>query len=196
MQRFMVLLASCVMLLVVAGCGGEFRIFPENRSQTEIYRDEVERNLMPLEGPFETLDVYDYVLMGYQGQIVVCYTFTQAPAGVPEQGVGVATIEQRGVTQYTVVNNDSIKTAQLPPFVMYDSYHHIDGFVVYGRVFAAEVAAVNVTFDTGKTVRAVPQQGGFVVREAANEIRTLEVLGADDRVLQQYNQASVVTQTP
>lgn len=153
---------------------------------------------MPLEGPFETLDVYDYLVTGFQGQIVVCYTFTQrpTPAAPVEQGVGVATLEQRGVTQYTVVNHHTIKTQHSPPFVMYGRFQHINGLVVYGRIFNAEVAAVRVTLNTGKPVRAVPKQGGFVVQESATEVREVQVLGANNQVLQQYNQPSFVTQNP
>jgi hypothetical protein len=198
MQRLMVLFTGCVVLLIASACGGDFRASFDNRSQTEIYRDEVERTLTPVEGPFQTLEVYDSLRMNYHSQIVVCYVFTQvpSPSAPVEQGVGVVTFEQDGVNHYFVVNNHSIKTQQPPPLVMYDRYQHIDGLIVYGRILSAEVVAVNVTFDTGKTVRAVPQAGGFVVRELANEVRDLQVLGTDDRVLQQYNQPSVVTQKP
>ncbi len=115
----------------------------------------------------------------------------------PPLNLGYVLVERREDGWYPVevqFNNES----QPPQLVTYQSQPVRDvsetDWIVYGRALSPEVAAVEVRFDTGATLRDQVTDGTWaVVGDGASAACELRVLNAQEQVMEQINTTAANT---
>lgn len=138
-------------------------------------------------------DVQDFQIHGTRplGQKeIVLYSF------VTEQQLprfGYALVRHQGIT-WKVEQSRGFGGRPAPPLVSYDQDQTSDALLIFGQVLREDVQAVEISFDTGRTIRDEAADHVFAVLEAgATSLRKLCVLSSDDTALACYTQPRLTT---
>jgi hypothetical protein len=128
---------------------------------------------------------------------LVLYSIQQPDRGRwPPLHLGYVLVERRDDGWYPV--DVQFSNQAQPPLVTYQSQPVRDinetDWIVYGRALSPEVAAVEVRFDTGATLRDQVTDGTFaVVGDGASAACEVQVLNTQEQVIQQIDATANTT---
>ena len=168
----------------------------------DTFRAVIHDHLVEALGDVESVQVsYDEPWASTFQQRIVFYTFDQVVNERSQPGFGYAIVAHQGGNRWAVAHNRHTILDDPPSLVAYDGEQYEGILIIYGRVFARNVAGARLVFDTTKQARAqcppCPPGNSFAAIEpyasALREVRLLEI--DTEREFMTYNKARLLSRS-
>lgn len=133
----------------------------------------------------------------WKGNRLVVHHYMVVPPGQPARSeFGYALVElRRG--GWSVFSAELAGSVAPPAQISYASTQLDQTLFVYGRTIDPQIKAIEITTNTGQSVRAIVENEGFAVLvPAAQQLQTLRALDAQGQVLEQHDKSKVILSVP
>jgi hypothetical protein len=121
---------------------------------------------------------------------IVLASFLADRGGQSVQMISYVRVD-RGPFGWYARHGQSVGKPTVPDLVLYATDHNLDDYeqVIYGRVFSAEVSAIEVSFDDGESRRDSADYGSFLlIAPDYHRFAELRLIGQNGEVLASYHQ--------